>query len=76
MEIILKKPTIEYAKDIIKFRKEIFEAKDEYAFAGCGLLENCNTANEWIQCVNMLEKEETCPRGFVPSNCFLAEREL
>lgn len=27
MEIILKKPTIEYAKDIIKFRKEIFEAK-------------------------------------------------
>lgn len=46
MEIVLKKPTIEYAKEIMKFCKEIFKAEDEDFFARCGMLEKCEMTEE------------------------------
>lgn len=48
-EIILVKPKIEYAEDIIKFRQELLDAKDADAFAGCACLEDCSTVEEWLE---------------------------
>jgi len=73
-EIILKKPTMEYADDIMQFRQEILDANDPDAFAGCGNLEECTTAKEWIDWITLRENPETCPEGRVSSNIFIAVR--
>lgn len=73
-QIKLIKPTIEYADDIMQLRQEIIEAKDPDAFAGCGNLEDCKTAQEWIDWITVRENPETCPEGRVPSNIFIAVR--
>lgn len=73
-EIKLIKPTIEYADDIMQFRQEIFDAKDTDAFAGCGNLENCETAQQWIDTITLMENPDTCPEGRVSANIFIAVR--
>ena len=73
-DIILKKPTIEYADDIMRLRQEIIDANDPDAFAGCGNLEECKTAQEWIDRITVMENPETCPEGRVSSNMFIAVR--
>jgi len=62
-EIKLLKPTMEYADDIMQFRQEIIEANDPDAFAGCGNLDECKTAQEWIDWIAVRENPETCPKG-------------
>jgi len=73
-EIKLIKPTIEYADDIMQLRQEIIDANDPDAFAGCGNLEECKTAQEWIDRITVMENPETCPEGRVSSNMFIAVR--
>jgi len=73
-DIILKKPTIEYADDIMRLRQKIMDANDPDAFAGCGNLEECKTAQEWIDRITVMENPETCPEGRVSSNMFIAVR--
>ncbi len=73
-EIQLLKPTIEYADDIMQLRQEIIDANDPDAFAGCGNLEECKTAQEWIDWITVMENPETCPKGRVSSNMFIAVR--
>ena len=73
--ISLVKPTADYEKDIWNFRQEIIDANDESKFAGCGNLERCESAQEWIDTVNMLSSTEHCPEDRVPSNTYLAVRE-
>ena len=73
-EIKLLKPTMEYADDIMQFRQEIIEANDPDAFAGCGNLDECKTAQEWIDWIAVRENPETCPKGRVSSNMFIAVR--
>ena len=73
-DIILKRPTIEYADDIMQLRQEIIDANDPDAFAGCGNLEECKTAQEWIDRITVMENPETCPEGRVSSNMFIAVR--
>ena len=46
MEIKLIKPTLEYANDIMKYRREFLELGDD--MAGCGNLRDCSSAKEWI----------------------------
>ena len=70
--IKLIKPSIEYADDIMEFRQELLDAGDE--FAGCGPLESCVSANEWIKIIDMRENEETCPEGGVTSYTYIAIR--
>ena len=77
MDIIeLKAPSPEYAADIWRFRQEILEkdagSKDQ--FAGCGGLESCTSAEEWIECTKLGESEENCEDGKVPSHMYLAVR--
>lgn len=73
-EIKLIKPTMEYAADIMQFRQEIFEANDPDAFAGCGNLESCETAQQWIDTIALMENPKNCPEGRVSSNIFIAVR--
>lgn len=73
MEIKLIKPTLEYANQIMEYRKEFLEANDD--MAGCGNLRNCTTAKEWINEVNILENEKTCPSDMVTSNSYIAIRQ-
>lgn len=72
--IKLVKPTLEYAEDIMQFRQEIIDANDPDAFAGCGNLEECKTAQQWIDTITLMENQETCPKGRVSSNIFIAVR--
>lgn len=77
MDIIeLKAPSHEYAADIWQFRQEILEkdagSKDQ--FAGCGGLENCTSAEEWIERTKLGESDENCEDGKVPSHMYLAVR--
>ncbi len=65
---------MEYAKDIWKFRQEILDENHEDKFSGCGNLESCSSAKEWIYTINMGKSEETCPIGKVPSHIFIAVR--
>lgn len=71
-EIVLQKPTMEYAKDIMSFRQELLIANED--FSGCGFLEDCLSADEWINIVNKRENQETCPEGGVSSNSYIAIR--
>lgn len=59
----------------MQFKQEILDANDPDAFAGCGNLEECKTAQEWIDRIMVMENPETCPDGRVSSNIFLAVRE-
>ncbi|WP_066719605.1 GNAT family N-acetyltransferase [Clostridium sp. Marseille-P299] len=73
-EIILIKPTMEYADDILNFRQDIFDSNDTDSFAGCGNLKEYLSASEWIKYINMMESEETCPKDRVTSNVYIAVR--
>lgn len=70
-DIILIKPTMEYEDDIWRLRKEILDSSDIDKFAGCGNLEECASAKEWIETINQCELEKTCPEGKVPSNIYI-----
>ncbi|MGL5312097.1 MAG: GNAT family N-acetyltransferase [Peptostreptococcaceae bacterium] len=72
MDIKLIKPTLEYADDIMEYRKEFLESKE--LMAGCGNLRGCSTATEWIYTIDLLESEETCPEGKITSNTYIAVR--
>lgn len=67
-------PTMEYEKDIMQFCEEIRSANDSDAFAGCGSLKRCTTAEEWLSDLALRENAETCPAGRVPSTTFSAVR--
>ena len=73
-EIKLIKPTMECEDDIWQLRQEILESRDKDKFAGCGNLEECSCAKEWIETINLRESEKTCPKDKVPSNIYIAVR--
>ncbi len=73
--IKLTAPTMEYEKDIWQFRQEILSSNDMDKFAGCGNLEKCLSAKEWIDTVNLHKTAETCPKDKVPSMIYIAVHE-
>lgn len=73
-EIKLIKPSIQYADDIMSFRSELFSAGEENTFDGCGELKNYTTAEEWLKHLVLMENEETCPKGRVTSDVYIAVR--
>lgn len=73
-EIKLIKPTIQYGDDIMAFRKELLTAGEEDAFDGCGRLKNYTTAEEWLKNLAITENEDTCPKGRVSSDVYIAIR--
>lgn len=75
-EIKLVRPSMEYDKDIMDFRRELQEANDTDCFAGCGRLKECETTEEWLRILDESEQAEPLPQGRVPSNVYLAVRVL
>ncbi|MDE6054135.1 MAG: GNAT family N-acetyltransferase [Lachnospiraceae bacterium] len=73
--IKLLEPTMEYEKDIWQFRQEIIDSNDKDKFAGCGNLEECSSAKEWIDTIDLHKNVETCPKDRVPSCIYIAVRE-
>lgn len=73
-EIILVKPTMEYADDIMNFRREIEMAQDKDCFAGCSTLEKHDTVKAWIAHTEKYADPATCPADKVPSDAYLAVR--
>ena len=69
--IKLTAPTVAFADDIMAFRRELIEAADADAFAGCCGLEKCQTAEEWL---DFLRVTRTGANGKVPSSVYLAVR--
>ncbi|MDE5779115.1 MAG: GNAT family N-acetyltransferase [Lachnospiraceae bacterium] len=74
MDISLKIPTTKYARDIEEFRREILEANDKDAFAGCFGLKECESVADWIKDVNKWRNAETCPQDHVPADVYIAVR--
>lgn len=73
-KIKLIEPTIDYEKDIWDFRQEILDSDDKDKFAGCGTLERCTSASEWIENCKLRSNKDSCPSDKVPSNVFIAVR--
>lgn len=73
-ELILVKPSMEYAGEIKAFSREIAESSDEDKFAGCNSLQNYGSPEEWIEYLKVMENPETCPKGRVPSTTYMALR--
>ena len=73
-EIVLIKPTMEYADQIMEMSQEIREANDRDAFAGCCWLEDYEAAGDWIAHLDQRENPETCPEVSVSSSVYLAIR--
>lgn len=69
----LIRPTIEYANDIMLFRKEILDSDDEDSFAGCGNLRDCSKVGDWLESIDMHERGVN---GKVASSTYLAIRIL
>lgn len=72
MDIKLIKPTLEYAEDIMNYKKEFLQSRD--SMDGCGTLRECNTAKEWIDDIKRYQNDETCPKDKVSSDIYLAVR--
>ena len=72
IEIKLVKPTLKYAEDIMQYRKEFIDLNE--SMDGCGNLRKCSSAEDWINAINILENEKTCPKDKVTSNTYIAVR--
>ncbi len=66
------KPTLEYADDIMAYRKEFIESGD--SMDGCGKLRSCETAEEWLKEIERYNNASTCPTDKVPSYTYIALR--
>lgn len=74
-EIRLINPSEAYKEDIMRLREELLKANDgDDAFAGCGSLRDCETAEEWLALLRRWENPDTVPTGAVSSNTYLAVR--
>ena len=67
-------PVAKYSSQIMSFKHELIESSESDSFAGCGDLQRCNSAEEWLEILESRKKSETTPKGSVPSNTYLAIR--
>lgn len=72
MVIKLIKPTLEYANDIMEYKKEFLECGD--TMAGCGSLKECSIAAEWIKENELRENSKTIASDKVSSSAYIAVR--
>lgn len=72
-ELRLVRPAPEHIPDLQKFRRELLEAGDADAFAGCSRLEYYEDVGAWVEAV-WRQEQETEP-GKVPAHVYLAIRQ-
>lgn len=71
-EIFLIEPSMQYAEAIMELKNEFVEYKSK--MAGCGMLGECETAEDWIQSVQQFSNDATVPEGKVASDSYIAVR--
>lgn len=71
-ELILQRPTAEYAQQIMQCKKEYLDANS--SMDGCGPLRRTDDPMEYIQKCALEEKPETCPADLVPATQFMLVR--
>ena len=72
-KIILVKPNLSYADEIIKYKKEFLE--DEPIINGSAGLDRFSTIEEWLEELKKRSSKDTVPEGLVPSSTYLGIRE-
>ncbi|MDE6203577.1 MAG: GNAT family N-acetyltransferase [Lachnospiraceae bacterium] len=71
----LVRPSMDYAEDIMEFRREFLLHNSSEDMGGSGNLRDCQSAREWIQFTEDMRDIKTCPEGLVDSDIYIAVRE-
>lgn len=71
-QLILIKPDMTYAEEIISYRNEFLETGS--SMDGCGSLRRHSDPREWLAYNEMLESKETVPEFWVQSSQFIYVR--
>ena len=72
-KIILVKPDLSYADEIIKYKEE--SLKENPLINGAAGLDNFSSIKDWLEELKKRSSEDTVPEGLVPSSTYLAVRE-
>lgn len=71
--IILKKPDITMDDEIMRFRKEFLDAKED--MPGCSFLKKTTDTSEWLKKLDSLNSKTGLPQGMVPSEQYVFVRQ-
>ena len=71
-ELVLLRPTAEYAKQIMECKKEYLAAGS--SMDGCGPMRRTDDPMEYIEKCALEENPETCPDSLVPATQFMLVR--
>ena len=69
----LIQPKIEWKTELQAFRQEFIDADSE--MDGCMSLRRLDNIEKWLEQIERISSEETCPSTFVPSTQFIYVRE-
>ena len=72
-KIILVKPDLSYADEIIKYKEE--SLAESPIINGSAGLDRLSSIEDWLEELNKRSCEDTVPKGLVPSSTYLAVRE-
>ena len=72
-KIILVKPDLSYADEIIKYKEE--SLKESPLINGSAGLNRFSSIEDWLEELKKRSSEDTVPKGLVPSSTYLGVRE-
>lgn len=72
-KIILVKPNLSYADEIIKYKEE--SLKENPLINGSAGLNRFSSIEDWLEELKKRSSEDTVPKGLVPSSTYLGIRE-
>ena len=72
-KIILVKPNLSYADEIIKYKEE--SLAESPIINGSAGLDRLSSIEDWLEELNKRSCEDTVPKGLVPSSTYLGVRE-
>lgn len=72
-KIILVKPDLSYADEIIKYKEE--SLKENPLINGSAGLNRFSSIEDWLEELKKRSSEDTVPKGLVPSSTYLGVRE-
>ena len=72
-KIILIKPNLSYADEIIKYKEE--SLKENPLINGSAGLNNFSSIEDWLEELEKRSRKDTVPEGLVPSSTYLGIRE-
>ena len=72
-KIILVKPNLSYADEIIKYKEE--SLAESPIINGSAGLDRFSTVEDWLEELKKRSSEDTVPEGLVPSSTYLGVRE-